>query len=106
MTQAKSFVIFAPNRLSAGDALIPADTSPDLFQYLREYFFGYKKGVSVAQPYTEAGQLMECLEVQDCDNRPLYESDSNTCVGSLHDYLENVSQNFGNESIVICSELD
>lgn len=104
MTQ--SFVVFTPNRLSAGDALIPADTSPELFKFLRDYFFGYRKGVQATHPYTDVDDLLESLLHQDCDTLPLYEAFSKTCVGSLRDYLQNVRANFGGDSIVICSELD
>jgi len=104
MTQ--SFVVFTPNRLSAGDALIPADTSSDLFTFLRNYFFGYTKGVASTHPYTEVDDLIESLGKEKCDTHPLYESFSTTCVGNLRDYLQNVRDNFGGDSIVICSELD
>ena len=112
----RTFIVFPPNRLSAGNVLINQEGHRDLYNFLDRSFYDQFKGQRMNKPYASTHLLLEWIdeaesvEVNGEDvispDRYNLTSEDNITYSSLREYLGEVSSNFGPDTIVICSDYE
>lgn len=99
-----SFVIFVPNKLSAGDIIVSPGIHPKLYDFLNDYFYWWNKGTPCFKPYAVARLMLEEIEEETFDDAELaVDEEAFTPFTSIHEWLKTVIENYGEETIVVCS---
>ena len=112
----QTFVIFPPNRLSAGNVLVHQKEHRDLYDFLNNLSYGEFKGQRMNYPWHYISLLLEAIDNEesveingeDVISPDRYEltSEDNITYSSLREYLNEVSTNFGPDTIVIVSHYE
>jgi len=101
----ETLVVFVPNKLSADSILINSDSNSELYHFLESYFFGTATQHGERKPWMYVGLMIEELEENDMTEAPLWSEDEHpNRYSSLTEYLKEVQGNFGESTIIICSD--
>ena len=112
----QTFVVFPPNRLSAGNVLITQQEHRDLYNFLDNISYGEFKGQRMNYPWHYISLLLEKIDDEESveingddvisPDRYTLTSEDNITYSSLREYLNEVSSNFGPDTIVLVSHFE
>ena len=99
-----SFVVFVPNKLSVGEIVICPGLHPKLYKFLNDYFFWWDKGTPCFKPYAVAQMMLEEIEEETFDDAELaVDEDAFMPFSSIQEWLKTVIENYGENTLVVCS---
>ena len=98
------YSLLVPNKLSIPSVSIDAEHQPLLHQFLTDYFFGSHDGKQHLKPYTWAGLMLEEVDDEPFDGASLpADVEEEPYFESIQHWLKTVIDNFGNDTILVCS---
>ena len=115
-TATQTFVLFPPNKLSGGNVLINQGEHRDLYDFLNNLSYGEFKGQRMNYPWHYISSLLEAVDDEESieingedvisPDRYTLTSEDKITYSSLREYLNEVSSNFGPDTIVLVSHFE
>lgn len=101
---ANHIVLFVPNKLSMPNLIINDEQHSEFYDFCRAYFYGVGTGWEQFKPFTSAGLMLEEIEESKWDSAEYASDDENTIYSNPTEWLNEVVDNFGPDTIIICSD--
>lgn len=101
-----SFVLFVPNNYDAYGVIVSPGLHPKLYKFFQDYFYGYHNGVQFFKPYAYADCLLDEIEEEVFDSNCLATTSDVTPYATIQEFLKAVTENFNEDTIVICSHYE
>lgn len=98
-----AYTLFVPNKRSLPAVSVDAENQPGLHRFLTDYFYASHDGKQQFIPYAWAGLMLEELEGETFDGAALPCDEDAPCYDSIQDWLKDVTSNFGDDTILVCS---